>query len=192
MRDPSSSADKPIKGNKESKSKLGENVRRARIGVIGKLLSDWNFALVYDFGGTSDGFGSSISGELPGGGTSGVENAYLSYTGLKPFDGKMAIEAGIMDLPWTIDNAMSSNDILFMERASSNVIANNIAAGDFRSAAGARWWNDWIWAGGYVTGPTTGPTRTAQPSNMAPLPASQAKSSAVRTTRCISAPTRSG
>ena len=143
----------------------GENVRRARIGVIGKFLSDWNFALVYDFGGTSDGFGSSISGELPGGGTSGVENAYLSYTGLKPFGGKMAIEAGIMDLPWTIDNAMSSNDILFMERASSNVIANNIAAGDFRSAAGARWWNDWIWAGGYVTGPTTGQIHSASSTN---------------------------
>ncbi len=39
----------------------------------------------------------SAPGSLPGGGTSGVENAYISYTGLKPFGGKMAIEGGIVD-----------------------------------------------------------------------------------------------
>ena len=139
----------------------GENVRRARIGVVGKFLSDWNFALVYDFGGSSDGFGGTAAGSLPGGGTSGVENAYLSYTGLKPFGGKMAIEGGIIDLPWTLDDAMSSNDILFMERASAGVIATSIAAGDFRSAFGTRWWNDVFWAGAYVTGPTTGAIHSA-------------------------------
>jgi phosphate-selective porin OprO/OprP len=139
----------------------GQNVRRARIGVVGKFLSDWNFALVYDFGGSSDGFGGTAPGSLPGGGTSGVENAYLSYLGIKPFGGKMAIEGGIFDLPWTLDNAMSSNDILFMERASAGVIATSIAAGDFRSAFGTRWWNDVFWAGAYVTGPTTGAIHSA-------------------------------
>jgi phosphate-selective porin OprO/OprP len=139
----------------------GQNVRRARIGVAGKFLSDWNFALIYDFGGSSDGFGGTAPGSLPGGGTSGVENAYISYTGLKPFGGKMAIEGGIMDLPWTLEEATSSNDITFMERPSSNVIATSIAAGDFRSTAGTRWWNDWFWAGGYVTGPTTGAIHSA-------------------------------
>jgi phosphate-selective porin OprO/OprP len=29
----------------------GANVRRARIGVLGKFLGDWNYALIYDFGG---------------------------------------------------------------------------------------------------------------------------------------------
>ena len=29
----------------------GVNVRRARIGVVGKFLGDWNYALIYDFGG---------------------------------------------------------------------------------------------------------------------------------------------
>ena len=85
----------------------GENVRRARIGLAGKFFNDWNFALIYDFGGSSDGFGGTGSPAvprfLPGGGVSGVENAYLSYTGLKPFGGKMAIEGGIMDLPYTLD-----------------------------------------------------------------------------------------
>ncbi|HXH42278.1 MAG TPA: OprO/OprP family phosphate-selective porin [Bradyrhizobium sp.] len=139
----------------------GQNVRRARIGVTGKFFHDWNFALVYDFGGSSDGFGGSAPGSLPGGGLSGVENAYISYTGLKPFGGRMAVEVGIMDLPYTLDNATSSNDILFMERASPGVVATNIAAGDFRSAAGARWFNDQLWIGGYVTGPTTGAIHSA-------------------------------
>jgi phosphate-selective porin OprO and OprP len=145
----------------------GENLRRARIGVVGKFFGDWNYALIYDFGGSSDGFGGTGAagatpvGFLPGGGTSGVENAYLSYTGLKPFGGKMAIEAGVMDLAWTLDEATSSNDMLFMERASAGVIAQNIAAGDFRSAVGTRWWSDQLWIGGYVTGPTTGAIHSA-------------------------------
>jgi hypothetical protein len=34
-----------------------------------------------------------------GGGRSGIENAYLSYSGFKPF----VIEGGYMDLPYTLD-----------------------------------------------------------------------------------------
>jgi phosphate-selective porin OprO/OprP len=155
----------------------GENLRRARIGVLGKFFGDWNYALIYDFGGSSDGFDSTAStgaaagvggtavGFLPGGAVSGVENAYLSYTGFKPFGGKLAIEGGIMDLPYTLDEATSSNDMPFMERASSGIIAQNIAAGDFRSTAGARWYTDRFWAGGYVTGPATGAIHSASSLN---------------------------
>ena len=145
----------------------GVNVRRARIGVLGKFMGDWNYALIYDFGGSSDGFGGTATaggtavGFLPGGAVSGIENAYLSYTGFKPFGGKLAIEGGIMDLAWTMDEATSSNDMLFMERASSGVIAANIAASDFRSTFGTRWYNDQFWAGAYVTGPTTGAIHSA-------------------------------
>jgi phosphate-selective porin OprO and OprP len=42
-------------------------------------MGDWNYGLVYDFGGSSDGFGGTAPGSLPGGGTSGIQNAYLSY-----------------------------------------------------------------------------------------------------------------
>ena len=149
----------------------GVNVRRARIGVIGKFMSDWNYALIYDFGGASDGFASTASvggapvGFLPGGALSGVENAYLSYTGFKPFGGKLAIEGGVMDLPYTLDEASSSNDIPFMERASAGIAATNIAAGDFRSAFGARWYTDTFWAGAYVTGPATGAIHSASSLN---------------------------
>jgi phosphate-selective porin OprO and OprP len=155
----------------------GDNLRRARIGILGKFLGDWNYALIYDFGGSSDGFAGTAStgaaagvggtavGFLPGGGVSGVENAYLSYTGFNPFGGKLAIEGGVMDLPYTLDEATSSNDIVFMERASSGVIAQNIAAGDFRSTVGARWYDDRFWAGAYATGPTTGAIHSASSLN---------------------------
>jgi phosphate-selective porin OprO/OprP len=149
----------------------GANVRRARIGVIGKFMGDWDYALIYDFGGSSDGFASTGSvggapvGFLPGGGVSGVENAYLSYTGIKPFGGKLAIEGGVMDLPYTLDEASSSNNIPFMERAASVNVATNIASGDFRSGAGARWYDDRLWAGAYVTGPSTGAIHSASSVN---------------------------
>ena len=149
----------------------GVNARRARIGLVGKFMGDWNFGLIYDFGGTSDGFGGTASaggtpvGFLPGGALSGLENAYLSYTGIKPFGGNLAIEGGIMDVPYTLDEATSSNDIMFMERASSGVIATNIAAGDFRSTVGARWYNDRFWAGAYATGPATGAIHSASSIN---------------------------
>jgi phosphate-selective porin OprO/OprP len=149
----------------------GVNLRRARIGVIGKFLDDWDYALIYDFGGSSDGFGGTASaggtavGFLPGGAVSGVENAYLSYTGIKPFGGKLAIEGGVMDLPYTLDEASSSNNIPFMERAQSGIIAQNIAAGDFRSTAGARWYTDQFWAGAYATGPATGAIHSASSIN---------------------------
>jgi phosphate-selective porin OprO/OprP len=149
----------------------GANVRRARIGVIGKFMGDWNYALIYDFGGASDGFASTASvggaavGFLPGGALSGIENAYLSYTGFKPFGGKLAIEGGVMDLPYTLDEATSSNDLPFMERASSGITATNIAAGDFRSTFGARWYTDRLWAGAYVTGPATGAIHSASSIN---------------------------
>jgi phosphate-selective porin OprO and OprP len=149
----------------------GVNVRRARIGVIGKFMGDWNYALIYDFGGSSDGFASTASaggttvGFLPGGALAGVENAYLSYTGFKPLGGTLAIEGGVMDLPYTLDEAFSSNDMPFMERASSGIISTNIAAGDFRSAFGARWYDDRFWAGAYVTGPTTGAIHSASSVN---------------------------
>jgi phosphate-selective porin OprO and OprP len=153
----------------------GINVRRARIGVLGKFMGDWNYNLTYDFGNSSDGFGGLAPGSLPGGGTSGIEQAYLSYTGLTKYTGLsgLAIEGGYMVVPYTLDQSTSSNDTMFMERASSQVIAANIAAGDFRSAGGFRGYNDWVWAGGYFTGPTSGAihTDTTSVTTLATVPA---------------------
>ena len=127
----------------------GENFRRARLGVTGKVLGDWNYSLIYDFGGTTDSGAGGIN-------ASGIEQAEISYTGFRPF----VIEGGAQDVPYTLDEATSSNDIMFIERASSQVIAANIAAGDFRENFGGHWNNDQLWLGAYFTGPTTGTTRT--------------------------------
>ena len=149
----------------------GVNARRARIGVVGKFFGDWDYALIYDFAGSSDGFAGTASaggtsvGFLPGGGLSGIQNAYLSYKGIRPFGGQLAIEGGYMKTLYTLDEAMSSNDILFLERASSQVIAANIAAGDARSVFGARWYNDIFWAGAYATGPSAGAIHSASSTN---------------------------
>ena len=147
----------------------GVNVRRARIGVLGKFMGDWNYALIYDFGGSSDGFGGTGSvGGTPSASfraapLSGLENAYLSYTGFKPFGAHRGRLSWIV--PYTLDESTSSNDIMFMERASSQVIAANIAAGDFRSAVGVRGTMTRFWAGAYATGPTTGAIHSASSVN---------------------------
>jgi phosphate-selective porin OprO and OprP len=127
----------------------GENFRRARLGVVGKVFGDWNYALIYDFGGTTDSGAGGIN-------ASGIEQAEISYTGFRPF----VVEGGAQDVPYTLDEATSSNDIMFIERASSQVIAANIAAGDFRENFGGHWNNDRLWLGAYFTGPQTGTART--------------------------------
>src|SRR3981081_736025 len=66
-----------------------------------------------------------------------------------------------MKVPYALDTATSSNDTLFLERAASEVIATNIAAGNRRSAIGARWDNDIFWAGAYATGPSAGAIHSA-------------------------------
>ena len=77
----------------------GVNVRRARIGVLGTFLGDWQYALIYDFGGSSDGFGGTAPGSLPGGITSGIQTALVGYSS-KPFGGTLTIEGGYQDVPW--------------------------------------------------------------------------------------------
>lgn len=132
----------------------GVNARRARFGVLGTFMGDWNYALVYDFGGSSDGLPPVASAPL-----SGIQAASLGYSGFKP----LTVEGGYMDVPYTLEEATSSNDIMFMELPSSQVIASNIAAGNFRSAFGIRGNDDRFWAGAYLTGPTSGTTHVAAP-----------------------------
>jgi phosphate-selective porin OprO and OprP len=129
----------------------GENVRRARIGIQGKIAGDWNYGLIYDFGGSSDN-GPGTPGSTGATATGGIETAELTYNGFRPF----AIEGGIEDVPYTLDEATSSNDIMFIERSSSQVIAANLVAGDFRENFGGHWNNDRAWLGAYFTGPSSG------------------------------------
>jgi phosphate-selective porin OprO/OprP len=131
----------------------GINARRARIGILGTYMGDWKYNLSFEFGGSSDGLSGLAPGSLPGGVTSGIHDAQLGYSGLKPF----TIEGGFATLPYTLDWATSSNDTMFMERASvTTIAANSLGAGSFRSHLGIRGNNDRLWAGFYLTGPTLG------------------------------------
>jgi phosphate-selective porin OprO and OprP len=147
------------------------NLRRARIGVVGKWEGDWSYALIYDFGGNTDTLNPSLLlananttkiSNTSYSGISGVENAFITYNGLYNHGQKfpVAFDLGFMDVPWTLDEATSSNDIMFMERSSSQVIATEFGGGDFRSAFGIRSNNDRYWIGGYLTGPTAGSLST--------------------------------
>ena len=125
----------------------GFNLRRARIGVTGKAAGDFTYQLVYDFGGTSDALAA---------GNGVLQAAQVGYTGIK----NVIIEGGYSDTFFTLDEATSSNDILFMERATPGVAATGVNAGDFRANVGARYTGDRLWIGAYLLGPANGNTHS--------------------------------
>jgi phosphate-selective porin OprO and OprP len=125
----------------------GVNARRARLGVLGVFDNDWNYAFIIDVGGSTD---ATPTGTL-------IENAYISYNGFRPY---VAIDLGYLDVPFTLDESTSSNDIMFIERAEAKNVASNLAADDARAALGVRSNNDRYFAGVYVTGPQAGATHT--------------------------------
>jgi len=71
-----------------------------------------------------------------------------------------------MDTLFTLDEAVSSNDIMFMERSFATNIAEAFGTGDNRSVLGARTWDDNWYASAYVTGPlSAGSSATITHSN---------------------------
>jgi phosphate-selective porin OprO and OprP len=118
----------------------GFNARRARIGVTGKALGDWGYTFIYD-GGNSDDTTAK-----------GIQSAQISYKGFK----NTSLEFGYSDTFFTLEEATSTNDIMFMERATPQFIATSVNAGDFRSNAGARFFGPRYWLGAYFTGPAQG------------------------------------
>ena len=150
----------------------GIDLRRARLGVIGTFMTDWHYAFVYDFGSSSDSSNannalasanSSTSPTTSNTFLSGVENAFLTYNGFYKRDNLFptAFDFGIMDVPWTLEEAMSSNDLMFLERSTAQVIATAFGGGDFRSALDVRSNNDRYWLGAFLTGPNSGALHTA-------------------------------
>jgi phosphate-selective porin OprO/OprP len=149
----------------------GVDLRRARIGVVGNFMSDWHYAFVYDFGNTADGTNpnnalanadSSTSPTTNNNYLAGVENAFITYNGFYQHGEQfpVAFDLGFQDVPWTLDEATSSNDTMFMERSSSQVVATEFGGGDFRSAIDVRSNNDRYWVGAFLTGPNSGALHT--------------------------------
>jgi len=117
----------------------GVRARRARLGVQGKIANDFGYAFIADFGGSSTDNGSTI------------EAANITYNGLP-----IHFIVGYQDTPYTLAEATSSNDIMFLERPSSQTIATEFGSGDNRSAVGAWWNNDRAWVGVFGTGNASG------------------------------------
>jgi phosphate-selective porin OprO and OprP len=149
----------------------GIDLRRARIGVVGTFMSDWHYAFVYDLGNTADSndlnnalanANSSTSPTTSNTFLSGIENAFITYNGFYSHGQQfpVAFDFGIMDVPWTLEEATSSNDTMFLERSTAQVVATAFGGGDFRSALGARSNNDRYWLGAFLTGPNSGALHT--------------------------------
>lgn len=122
----------------------GFNARRARIGVTGKVAGDWTYNFAYEGGNSQD--------TTP----KGIQSAQVIYNGIKG----VAFELGYSDTYFTLDESISSNDTMFIERSSAAIVATNLNAGDFRSNAGVRVFGDRYWVGAYLTGPASGDSHT--------------------------------
>jgi phosphate-selective porin OprO/OprP len=95
----------------------GTNFRRARFGIDGKLFKDFDYALIYEFGGS----GAEDAGH--------IQEAWAQYTGLKPF----RIRVGAFEPNIGLAAAVSTSQMPLLERPSPAEIARNVAAGDSRS-----------------------------------------------------------
>jgi len=96
----------------------GTNFRRARIGIDGKLFRDFDYNLIYEFGGS----GAEDPGRL--------YDFSLTYTALKPW----RIKLGAYEPNIGLTAAVSTSQMPFMERAAPAEVARNVAAGDSRVA----------------------------------------------------------
>jgi phosphate-selective porin OprO/OprP len=96
----------------------GTNFRRARFGIDGRLFKDFDYALIYEFGGS----GTEDAGH--------IQEAWVQYTGWHPW----RIKVGAFEPNIGLSAAVSTSQMLFMERPSSSEVARNVAAGDSRSA----------------------------------------------------------
>ncbi len=116
----------------------GSNFRRARIGIDGKAFGDWEYDLLYDFGGA----GEEDAGH--------IQELWLQYSGLKPFH----IRIGAFAPSVGLEDQGSTNGSLFVERPAVADIARNLAGGDFREA-GEIWGGTDRW---YVSAAVSGRT----------------------------------
>ncbi|TDH59274.1 porin [Dankookia rubra] len=123
---------------------FGQNLRRGRL-FFGFRYDDLQLNVTPDFGGSPDG-------------SVGLYEANLNWTPVKP----LTLTLGYFK-PWiTLQDSMSSNDFLFLERPSIVEIARSIAAGDGRSVVGGRWTQDRWFASAYLTGDSYGGNNTTQ------------------------------
>ena len=130
----------------------GSNFRRARIGIDGKVFGDWDYNILYEFGGA----GEEDAGH--------VQEMWVQYSGLKPFH----VRAGAFVPSIGLEDQGSTNGQPFVERPAASDIARSLAGGDFREgvsvwAAGDRWFGSLAATGRVVGVVNSQATGVAQP-----------------------------
>ncbi len=118
--------------------------RRARIGVEGTAYGDWDYRLLFDFGGS----GVENAGQL--------YEAWMQYSGFRPFH----IRVGAWPQPIGLEDQASTSSQLFLERPAIADVARNLAAGDTRIGAGAFGYDKYWFVSADVTGRTIGVVNT--------------------------------
>jgi phosphate-selective porin OprO and OprP len=121
----------------------GYNLRRAFLGINGRIAGDWLYAFTGEFGGTPDG-------------TVGLNQANINYVGMKP----IVATIGYFN-PWfTLADSVGSRDLLFLEQPAITEIARSLAAGSARASIGARADGASCFASAYFTGSRFGANTT--------------------------------
>jgi phosphate-selective porin OprO/OprP len=124
--------------------KDGDLFRRARFGVDGTAFGDWDYRILFDFGGA----GVENTGQL--------YETWIQYSGLKPFKFRVGAFAPSLGL----DDQASTNSMPFLERAVVSDLSRGLAAGDTRTAAQIFAGGDHWLAAFAVTGRTIGVANT--------------------------------
>ena len=122
----------------------GANFRRARFGFEGTAYRDWNYALIYELG------GSGVE-------ASQITQAYVEYAGWKPWENAAALRfrIGAWATPAGLEDATSNTESLFLERAAIAELVRGVAGGDGRTGAGVfangdRWYGSAVLTGASV------------------------------------------
>jgi phosphate-selective porin OprO and OprP len=114
----------------------GSDFRRARLGIDGRVYTDWEYSFIYDFG------GSGVEG-------TSISAAYVQYDGFNP----VLLRLGAFPPYANVEDSAGSADLLFLERATVSEIQRGLAGGDGRSAfsvvrAGERFFGSLALTGG--------------------------------------------
>lgn len=97
----------------------GVNIRRAQLGLQGKVFGDWSYNFLYDFGGS----GTESAGK--------ILNAYVQYDGLAPF----AVRFGAFAPSYSVEDQTASGDLMFLERNTPTNMLRNVAGAEGRVGA---------------------------------------------------------
>ena len=129
----------------------GTNFRRARIGIDGKVFSNFDYSVLFDFGGS----GAEDAGR--------IQELWVQYSGWKPFK----LKIGAFQPSTGLEDQNSTNGMPFLERPAPSDVARSLGAGDFRTgaqlyASGDRWFASGAVTGNLVSTLNTTGTATSQ------------------------------